>query len=180
MVLPFRLFLLFFLMIRRPPRSTLFPYTTLFRSDRPHLLKLALGRCVDGVQHLGAVDRHPGDAAVDRQEDRHQATFSIRAPPISASTSAVCWPSSAGGILMLTAASDRCTGEPTTRTVSTRFSVSRIMPLTRVCSSPSASPSVRTGAQSRSCASSRAIQCAVVPVRKRSRKIPCSAALLAT
>src|SRR2546430_1291646 len=36
--------LFFFLMIRRPPRSTLFPYTTLFRShsaravaaDRPH------------------------------------------------------------------------------------------------------------------------------------------------
>src|SRR5258707_8151612 len=27
--------LFFFLMIRRPPRSTLFPYTTLFRSDRP-------------------------------------------------------------------------------------------------------------------------------------------------
>src|SRR2546422_9673299 len=26
-------FLFFFLMIRRPPRSTLFPYTTLFRSD---------------------------------------------------------------------------------------------------------------------------------------------------
>src|SRR4051812_26456144 len=25
----------FFLMIRRPPRSTLFPYTTLFRSTRP-------------------------------------------------------------------------------------------------------------------------------------------------
>src|SRR3712207_8872297 len=25
----------FFLMIRRPPRSTLFPYTTLFRSARP-------------------------------------------------------------------------------------------------------------------------------------------------
>src|SRR3712207_7673705 len=25
--------LVFFLMIRRPPRSTLFPYTTLFRSD---------------------------------------------------------------------------------------------------------------------------------------------------
>src|SRR5260370_23764038 len=27
--------LFFFLMIRRPPRSTLFPYTTLFRSPRP-------------------------------------------------------------------------------------------------------------------------------------------------
>src|SRR3712207_8773602 len=28
------LFYFFFLMIRRPPRSTLFPYTTLFRSPR--------------------------------------------------------------------------------------------------------------------------------------------------
>src|ERR1039458_10754052 len=27
----------FFLMIRRPPRSTLFPYTTLFRSHRQHV-----------------------------------------------------------------------------------------------------------------------------------------------
>src|SRR3712207_6858627 len=27
-------FIFFFLMIRRPPRSTLFPYTTLFRSGR--------------------------------------------------------------------------------------------------------------------------------------------------
>src|SRR3989337_4035838 len=32
--------LFFFLMIRRPPRSTLFPYTTLFRSRQ--LLKAAL------------------------------------------------------------------------------------------------------------------------------------------
>src|SRR2546430_11036253 len=34
----------FFLMIRRPPRSTLFPYTTLFRSrdaDQEHLLRPA-------------------------------------------------------------------------------------------------------------------------------------------
>src|SRR2546421_4250016 len=44
----------FFLMIRRPPRSTLFPYTTLFRSERrmstfhPHLLdrRLRLVRMV--------------------------------------------------------------------------------------------------------------------------------------
>ena len=27
---------IFFLMIRRPPRSTLFPYTTLFRSENRH------------------------------------------------------------------------------------------------------------------------------------------------
>src|SRR3712207_8512834 len=34
---------MFFLMIRRPPRSTLFPYTTLFRSARaPHALLLAV------------------------------------------------------------------------------------------------------------------------------------------
>src|SRR3989442_8930829 len=35
MYLPHRYlnFFFFFLMIRRPPRSTLFPYTTLFRSD---------------------------------------------------------------------------------------------------------------------------------------------------
>src|SRR5229473_6745515 len=30
-----RFFCFFFLMIRRPPRSTLFPYTTLFRSNAP-------------------------------------------------------------------------------------------------------------------------------------------------
>src|ERR1039458_3102542 len=32
-----RLTFCFFLMIRRPPRSTLFPYTTLFRSPKPSL-----------------------------------------------------------------------------------------------------------------------------------------------
>src|SRR5256884_1745279 len=40
------LFLFFFLMIRRPPRSTLFPYTTLFRSDKLCLIfKLAPSVC---------------------------------------------------------------------------------------------------------------------------------------
>src|SRR2546422_3066083 len=34
----------FFLMIRRPPRSTLFPYTTLFRSPHPRLCALHLLR----------------------------------------------------------------------------------------------------------------------------------------
>ena len=34
-------FIIFFLMIRRPPRSTLFPYTTLFRSEgRPKVESL--------------------------------------------------------------------------------------------------------------------------------------------
>src|SRR5436853_4343498 len=45
MSLSFLLFVFFFLMIRRPPRSTLFPYTTLFRSDRAAVADdLAAGR----------------------------------------------------------------------------------------------------------------------------------------
>src|SRR5437879_9994685 len=36
-LLSLSLFFVFFLMLRRPPRSTLFPYTTLFRSRRPCL-----------------------------------------------------------------------------------------------------------------------------------------------
>src|SRR5690349_22014778 len=32
-------FVLFFLLIRPPPRSTLFPYTTLFRSKRSHSIR---------------------------------------------------------------------------------------------------------------------------------------------
>src|SRR5438132_5296571 len=35
---PFSFSFFFFLMIRRPPRSTLFPYTTLFRSDDSRVL----------------------------------------------------------------------------------------------------------------------------------------------
>src|SRR2546428_3752727 len=37
----FCLVLFFFLMIRRPPRSTLFPYTTLFRSPRKRITRLS-------------------------------------------------------------------------------------------------------------------------------------------
>src|SRR3712207_8671752 len=39
----------FFLMIRRPPRSTLFPYTTLFRSLAPAPIKVLL---IDGHRLL--------------------------------------------------------------------------------------------------------------------------------
>src|SRR2546427_8750102 len=41
-------------MIRRPPRSTLFPYTTLFRSHR-RAVDLAVGR--EREQVLGALER---------------------------------------------------------------------------------------------------------------------------
>src|SRR3712207_7636787 len=49
-------------MIRRPPRSTLFPYTTLFRS-------LDAGR--EGAENLGSVDHEgePGVLVVDVFQD---------------------------------------------------------------------------------------------------------------
>src|SRR5947208_11460417 len=39
-------------MIRRPPRSTLFPYTTLFRSDAPALHVTIVVQCADRSQRL--------------------------------------------------------------------------------------------------------------------------------
>src|SRR5258708_25074431 len=41
-----QLLLFFFLMIRRPPRSTLFPYTTLFRSLKSKVLILMIKSCL--------------------------------------------------------------------------------------------------------------------------------------
>src|SRR3712207_8694568 len=51
----------FFLMIRRPPRSTLFPYTTLFRSARRHVDEGA-------VREHGRVER--GEEVVRDRHDR--------------------------------------------------------------------------------------------------------------
>src|SRR5712671_7846416 len=49
---------LFFLMIRRPPRSTLFPYTTLFRSlHDPRDLGDHAVYLVDVLEHVTAADR---------------------------------------------------------------------------------------------------------------------------
>src|SRR6266700_619507 len=42
----------FFLMIRRPPRSTLFPYTTLFRSLLVRAQHAGLHRRVPGLHHM--------------------------------------------------------------------------------------------------------------------------------
>src|SRR5260221_4700403 len=48
-------------MIRRPPRSTLFPYTTLFRSIRPHHgeISASVSRSPDNLS--GACRRNPAD-----------------------------------------------------------------------------------------------------------------------
>src|SRR5256885_3842072 len=48
--------LFFFLMIRRPPRSTLFPYTTLFRSIR--IAAVPRKRVTGLLQFLGETKRH--------------------------------------------------------------------------------------------------------------------------
>src|SRR5258705_9153596 len=47
-------------MIRRPPRSTLFPYTTLFRSERQRAARVegAAGRRIDRIGDF-ALDRNP-------------------------------------------------------------------------------------------------------------------------
>src|SRR2546422_5484204 len=58
-------------MIRRPPRSTLFPYTTLFRSVRRGLPPRAdLGGVLTIVSRAGAFERLTGGAARDRKSTR--------------------------------------------------------------------------------------------------------------
>src|SRR5258708_30496309 len=51
----------FFLMIRRPPRSTLFPYTTLFRSgllaEKAELAETAVDHHTHDFHHLSVVHR---------------------------------------------------------------------------------------------------------------------------
>src|SRR5688572_31187940 len=61
----------FFLMIRRPPRSTLFPYTTLFRSKEK--LDLVLDRNVEGILFERALPR--GDD-LDRKSTRLNSSHS--------------------------------------------------------------------------------------------------------
>src|SRR3712207_6917520 len=66
----------FFLMIRRPPRSTLFPYTTLFRSevcprvrrpagrvgqDEPVLGRLGHGRSTERALHVPRSEEHTSE-----------------------------------------------------------------------------------------------------------------------
>src|SRR5688572_7060248 len=60
-------FLIFFLMIRRPPRSTLFPYTTLFRSITEQRLEDSVRKLLAWKYDLGLVEQRmtPVDA-IDR------------------------------------------------------------------------------------------------------------------
>src|SRR5258708_24309507 len=68
---PLVFLLFFFLMIRRPPRSTLFPYTTLFRSG-PELLREEKDR--PGVE---AARPRQGDPSPDRKSTRLNSSHQI-------------------------------------------------------------------------------------------------------
>src|SRR5258708_20221265 len=76
-------------MIRRPPRSTLFPYTTLFRSDRvieqrsgaggvrQHDIGLQLGQRVDRNTGLRQAAEACVDAVGDRKSTRLNSSHQI-------------------------------------------------------------------------------------------------------
>src|SRR5258708_15635539 len=66
-------FVFFFLMIRRPPRSTLSPYTTLFRSGGMFLIGFPLGFFVLGIfSGMGACL-----AELDRKSTRLNSSHQI-------------------------------------------------------------------------------------------------------
>src|SRR2546426_8128144 len=65
--------LFFFLMIRRPPRSTLFPYTTLFRSPKKMMGEVSEGLLLDigyedGIKPVLAVPESPVPNGVRSEE----------------------------------------------------------------------------------------------------------------
>src|SRR2546426_4630777 len=55
-------------MIRRPPRSTLFPYTTLFRSVLGHLPQQEVAVAADAHEPVGP-QQQPPMKALDRSEE---------------------------------------------------------------------------------------------------------------
>src|SRR2546422_7545879 len=64
----------FFLMIRRPPRSTLFPYTTLFRSDDARGLVAADLRFARGERGQNG----DGHQFVDARSEEHTSELQSR------------------------------------------------------------------------------------------------------
>src|SRR5438132_12086752 len=72
-VFSFPFFSFFFLMIRRPPRSTLFPYTTLFRSHHllPHIAERA------GAEHEQVPELSLVLIAGDRKSTRLNSSHTV-------------------------------------------------------------------------------------------------------
>src|SRR2546430_6290793 len=70
-------------MIRRPPRSTLFPYTTLFRSrdgrrGRPHGVRVAQGRARAGADWSFGGGHRRSDAAAARLHRSEEHTSELQ------------------------------------------------------------------------------------------------------
>src|SRR2546428_12382627 len=77
---PIRALLFFFLMIRRPPRSTLFPYTTLFRSTPVIRFESILAghhRCGALVARHSCV-RHVGCTSRELRSEEHTSELQSR------------------------------------------------------------------------------------------------------
>src|SRR3712207_7474595 len=79
--------LFFFLMIRRPPRSTLFPYTTLFRSEGDHRrpdpaararAHSAPRRGSEGARPPGDGDREPPALRGGARSEEHTSELQSR------------------------------------------------------------------------------------------------------
>src|SRR5256885_13583985 len=80
----------FFLMIRRPPRSTLFPYTTLFRSlDRGELAveREKIPRLADGTHD---VDQLLGSTAVLERDDLDRKSTRLNSSHLVISYAVFC------------------------------------------------------------------------------------------
>src|SRR5437660_7504700 len=65
-------------MIRRPPRSTLFPYTTLFRSDRVVGLDAAGNPHADGDRRVDVAAGDRADAVRHRRSEEHTSELQSR------------------------------------------------------------------------------------------------------
>src|SRR3712207_7066111 len=85
-------------MIRRPPRSTLFPYTTLFRSPRPAVRGLPLAAPPPGL--AGREPRRPalrearrggdGAAPLDQPQDRDRKSTRLNSSHANISYAVFC------------------------------------------------------------------------------------------
>src|SRR2546429_4896711 len=64
----------FFLMIRRPPRSTLFPYTTLFRSKK----RAVCGSPRSAAKHAAHMRAAMFTASVDGRSEEHTSELQSR------------------------------------------------------------------------------------------------------
>src|SRR5205809_6109941 len=75
--MPIHALFFFFLMIRRPPRSTLFPYTTLFRSQRGHHNQEVVPA---GAAYplLGLTEHRPQPVAVGHRSEEHTSELQSR------------------------------------------------------------------------------------------------------